>query len=97
MLTDDAKTLKWLKRGAELGNVDAQFGLGVAYFLGEGVEQGFLEAYKWFEVSAQGGCGDAPLFRDALAKKMDSSEVVEAEEMARQWIARNALRSRANR
>ena len=43
---------------AELGDVEAQFQLGVCYYRGEGVAQDFVEAVRWFHKAAEQG--DAP-------------------------------------
>jgi len=45
---------------ASMGNADAQFNLGAAYYFGEGVEQDFVEAVKWYRLAAEQG--------DALAQ-----------------------------
>ena len=43
-----------LKR-AQDGDADAQYNLGVAYDVGEGVEQDFVEAVKWYRLAAEQG------------------------------------------
>ncbi|MDR2751272.1 MAG: sel1 repeat family protein, partial [Clostridiales bacterium] len=54
---DYEKTVKWYRKSAEQGNVDAQTSLGFCYLNGDGVEENFEEATKWFEKS--GGQGEA--------------------------------------
>jgi len=52
-------------RGAQLsshaaactGGVGAMYNLGMIYLVGHGVTQDGIEAYKWFELSAQAGAG----------------------------------------
>ena len=44
---------------ALMGNADAQFLLGYAYDFGEGVEQDFVEAVKWYRLAAEQGNADA--------------------------------------
>jgi len=46
---------------AEQGNAEAQFGLGVTYYLGQGVKKNYTEALKWFSKAAEQGKGDAQL------------------------------------
>ena len=40
---------------AEQGHVNAQYNLGMMYDLGHGVEQDFIEAFKWYRLSAKQG------------------------------------------
>jgi TPR repeat protein len=42
-------------REAEQGDAEAQFSLGVMYFIGDGVEQSYEEAAKWYEKAADQG------------------------------------------
>ena len=39
--------------------LDAQYNLGVAYSNGEGVEQDYAEAVKWWRLAAEQGIADA--------------------------------------
>ena len=41
------------RKGAEQGYAWSQFGLGGAYFSGEGVPQDYAEAVKWFRAAEQ--------------------------------------------
>jgi len=43
------------KAKAEAGDADAQYNLGLMYVLGEGVEQDFKEAVKWYQKAADQG------------------------------------------
>ncbi len=40
---------------AAKGNADAMFGLGLVYEIGRGVKQDFVQAYKWYSLSAKAG------------------------------------------
>ena len=42
----------WYRQAAEQGNAYAQNNLGVCYYNGEGVEQSYDEAVRWYEKSA---------------------------------------------
>jgi uncharacterized protein len=44
---------------AKQGHADAQFGIGLLYYHGEGVPQDHLEAAKWFKKAAEQGNADA--------------------------------------
>ena len=48
-----------LKQSAEQGDADAQFNLGYAYALGNGVPKDDVEALKWYRKAAEQGHADA--------------------------------------
>lgn len=47
---------------AEWGKTTSQYELGLMYYKGQGVEQNYKEAFKWFTVSAQKGLSDAQFY-----------------------------------
>jgi TPR repeat protein len=47
---------------AEWGKTTSQYELGLMYYNGQGVEQNYKEAFKWFRVSAQKGLPDAQYY-----------------------------------
>ena len=49
------------KAKAEAGDADAQYNLGLMYVLGEGVEQDFKEAVKWYQKAADQGDADSAI------------------------------------
>jgi TPR repeat protein len=49
----------WFSKGAEGGDVDAQFNLGSMYWLGHGVRKDIGRAAHWFLLAAQQGHGAA--------------------------------------
>ena len=51
--------MKWYRKAAEQGNRDAQFYLGIMYYLGHGVPPDYNEAVKWYRKAAEQGCGGA--------------------------------------
>jgi TPR repeat protein/S1-C subfamily serine protease len=52
---DYATALKEFRAGAEQGDMDAQYGLGVIYRDGQGVTEDVVEALRWFELAATQG------------------------------------------
>ena len=48
-----------LVKYAKNGNPDAQLGLGNCYYYGEGVEQNYAEAVRWYRKAAEQGYADA--------------------------------------
>ena len=67
----------------------AQFKLGLLYSNGRGgVLQNYVQAHKWFNLSAAQGDMDArmaELLRDRLAKKMTPAQIAEAQRLAAEW------------
>ncbi len=52
---DYAEAVKWYRRAAEQGYVDAQNNLGECYESGQGVEQNYDKAVKWYRKAAEQG------------------------------------------
>ena len=48
-----------MRLAAEQGHSDAQYNLGVTYYLGEGVPQDYEEALRWSRMAAEQGHADA--------------------------------------
>jgi len=57
VLEDAAAARRFFLSGANLDNAGAMYNLGMIYLVGHGVTQDGIEAYKWFELSAQTGAG----------------------------------------
>lgn len=73
---------------AARGSVDDYFNLGVAYSCGEGdTEIDLIEAHKWFNIAASGGCERGHAMRAEIAEEMTAREIAEAQRQARAWIA----------
>ncbi|MBX9567381.1 MAG: sel1 repeat family protein [Candidatus Obscuribacterales bacterium] len=47
-----AAAIPFLKEEAEKGSYEAQYKLGVYYYIGSGVTQNFKESFKWFKKAA---------------------------------------------
>jgi TPR repeat protein len=77
---------------ANQGDADAQNHLGVTYRDGEDVPQDYTQAYKWFHLAAsRANAEDQKEYaenRDAMAKKMTSQQVAEAQKLTRDWTSR---------
>ena len=64
--------------------------LGIMYQAGNGVPQDYVEAHKWFNLSAA-WAPDADIreravkARDELASMMTPAQVAEAQRMSREW------------
>jgi uncharacterized protein len=76
-------------QAAVQGNPFAQAMLGLMYDKGHGVPQDFVLAYKWLNLAAAHTYGHErdvyAMFRDAVASKMSTNEIVEGQWLALNW------------
>jgi uncharacterized protein len=85
------EALIWYRRAAEQGDPDSEVALGIAYAEGLGVPQDFVEAHKWYNLGASRSTKYEDIRasinerRDALALKMTTEQVAEAQKLARDW------------
>ena len=83
----DYKTaVKWYSLAAEQGFADAQINLGARYYKGQGVIQDYVRAHMWFNIAAIPGDKTASKNRDIVAKRMTSSQISEAQKLARECV-----------
>ena len=83
MPQDRGQAAAWIRKAAEQGNADAQWGLGEKYENGEGVPQDYAQAFVWYRKAAD----QNDLYvkdRDALAAKMTPAQIAEAQRLARE-------------
>jgi TPR repeat protein len=88
-----AQALVWYRRAAEQGDIGAQVALGLAYAQGIGVAQDYVEADKWFNIAASRAKSadelvDIASHHNKLARVMTSSQIAEAQKLAREWRAK---------
>lgn len=69
-------------------DADAQYMLGRMHEAGNGTPQDFVEAHKWYNLSASRGHRHAAGARDAVAARMTVQQIAEAQHAARSWQAR---------
>jgi uncharacterized protein len=93
---DYVEAVKWYRLAADQGNAEAQSNLGSMYGGGKGVPQDFVQAHMWFSLAfvgfpARDDLIDWSLSRkkdlDAIATKMTREQIVEAQRLARDWLA----------
>ncbi len=87
---DEAEAVRWYRLAADQGHVSAQFDLGTRYSSGgRGVSQDDVEAHMWFNLAAAQSSGEdrdnSVRVRDALAERMTSEQIAEAQRRAREW------------
>lgn len=72
---------------AESGTREALYDLGLLYSIGQGVDQDFIEAHKWFNLAAIRGMESATIDRAEVAGDMSMNDISTAQRMAREWLA----------
>jgi len=82
---------KWMRRAAEQGLGNAQGALGECYQNGEGVPQDYVEAYKWFNLSAAQGDllspkGISVQERNSITRLMTPEQIAEGQRRAAAFV-----------
>ncbi|PCJ32778.1 MAG: hypothetical protein COA93_08940 [Alphaproteobacteria bacterium] len=72
---------------AESGAKEAFYDLGLLYSIGQGVDQDYIEAHKWFNLAAIRGMKSAQIDRAEVAEDMSNNDIATAQRMAREWLA----------
>ena len=90
VLQDYKKAVMWLEkaanqRGDVITRVLAQNALGYMYRDGFGVEKSYVLAHMWWNLASSLGNESALKERDAVAKKMSTSQINKAQGLARDW------------
>ena len=87
---DHTEAVRWYRKAAEQGHARSQFKLGFMYEKGRGVPQDYVQAHKWINLAASraenGEVRDAAAkVRDIVAADMTSTQIAEAQRLARAW------------
>lgn len=83
--TDPGRALELYRSAADAGDPFSQLQLGLRYAAGAGVEQDYVEAHKWVNLSAADGNAEAIKSRALFAKLMTPEQVSAAQRAARDW------------
>ena len=59
------------------------------YAFGKGVIKDYVYAHMWGNIGSMNGNDKGALLRDEFAKKMTSSEIEEAQRLARECVKKN--------
>ena len=86
---DYFEALTWFRQAAELGHGEAQAQLGVMYFVGMKVSRDYIKALKWLNIASSLGVDLAPKYSDIVAKRMSPVQIVEAQSLADEWLAKH--------
>jgi uncharacterized protein len=88
---DFAQAVNWFGKAANQGNAYAEANLAVLYADGDGAPQDYTRALMWSTLALAGAedgetRGLAIKVRDALADKITTDQIAEAQRMAREWL-----------
>ena len=78
LLRHDPELVEELRAEALLGNTDAQYGLGLVYAEGRGIDQDEIEAYAWLSVAMLQGDPEAEVLRDVVMQSLSPEQIREA-------------------
>ena len=87
MVCIDVDALTQYECEAKQGRADALYNLGLAYSTGQGVNVDYVAAHKWFNLAAMKGSEIAKSWRAQISREMDSSQIAEAQRLAREWLS----------
>jgi uncharacterized protein len=87
MVCIDVDALTQYEYEAKQGRADALYNLGLAYSTGQGVNVDYVAAHKWFNLAAMKGSEIAKSWRAQISREMDSSQIAEAQRLAREWLS----------
>ncbi len=82
----DIDALTQFETDAKKGRADALYNLGLAYSTGQGVEVDYIAAHKWFNLAAIKGSDLAKSWRAQISSEMNTSQIAEAQRLAREWL-----------
>ena len=80
-----AAAATWFRRAAEQGDVESQYRLAIALYIGIGVPQDYVHSHMWFNLAAASGKAEAAALRAGVAKLMSPEQVGEAQALATAW------------
>ena len=86
---DDKEAVRLYRLAAEQGYADALGNLGVMYVFGKGVTKDFVYAHMWGNIALMNGNERGASVRGHVAEKMTSSQIEEAQRLARECIKKN--------
>lgn len=84
---NDPEHAEQVREQAEIGNVHAQYALGLMYAEGRGVKQDEVQAYVWLTRAAEQGDEDAVTLRYVLLSQMNPAQIANADDLTRQGLS----------
>ena len=86
VLQDYKEAVKWYTKSAEQGFSGASSNLALMYVIGLGVFKDYVMAHMYWTIAAVNGYEGAINLRGIVEKKMTSSQIAEAQKLAREWM-----------
>ena len=83
---NDKTAVKWYTLAAEQNHSEAQYSLGFMYGMGEGVPQNKIYAHMWYNIATSKGLDS--LYRDEIEEYMTAAEIITADQLAVECIAK---------
>ncbi|HEY8194929.1 MAG TPA: sel1 repeat family protein [Hyphomicrobium sp.] len=83
----DMSSREIVEYGAQGGQPDALFELGLSCCTGRDGAVDLVQAHKWFNIAAMRGNDEAKRYRLELARDMSKTEIVQAQKLAREWLS----------
>lgn len=84
---DPKEAVRWFMESASRGYAIGMYNLALMYKDGAGVMRNDVEAYKWFYLASSINFDiKAEFERNALAQRMNDSQVAEAKRRAQEWF-----------
>ena len=87
LIQDFIEAVGLYRMAANKGLAKSQYFLGRMYENGQGVETNYVVAHMWFNLAAAQGYEMARWARDEIGQRMTTSQVNEAQRLAREWMA----------
>ncbi|MEL6818607.1 MAG: tetratricopeptide repeat protein [Pseudomonadota bacterium] len=84
--TEFATGITMLQQAAEAGSTLAQSRLAARLSSGDGVEQSYVEAYRWANIAGASGNADAVQLRDTIIKLMTPVQIAKAQRLSRDYL-----------
>jgi len=85
---DVKQAVAWFRKAAEQGDAEGQYGLGMCYFVGAGLEQDDAQAFHWYSKAAEQGLARAQ--NNLGGMYIDGRGVARDPELAVQWLVKAA-------
>lgn len=89
MAQDNMQAFVWFRKAAELGQVEAQYLLGLSNSAGVGGPQDLSKSYVWFSVAAANGYSGASERRDSTAEKLSQTQLPAAQKLAGHYFEKS--------
>ncbi|HCK81833.1 MAG TPA: hypothetical protein DIC59_10280, partial [Candidatus Competibacteraceae bacterium] len=86
----------WFEKAANTGLPLAQYGLGMLYSNGRGVERDWVKAHLWLNLAASGGYVGAAQPLEYAGSQLGEQELARARDLAREWRPVTVAENKAN-